>query len=101
MEYKLLINGQWVNGGSVLEVKNKYNGEIIGTLPDARREDVDAAIDAAERAEDAMADMPAHKRADILLRTAALIRERADDLAKTIAAEAGKAAEEKETQATQ
>ena len=38
-----------------------------------------------------MADMPAYKRSEILLRAAALIRERADDLAKTIAAEAGKA----------
>ena len=91
MEYKLLIDGQWVDGGSVMEVKNKYNGEIIGTVPTARREDVDAAVAAAERAEDVMADLPAHKRADILLKTAALLRERADDLAKTIAAEAGKA----------
>ncbi len=91
MEYKLLIDGQWVNGGPALEVKNKYNGQVVGVLPTARREDLDAAIDAAERAEDSMANMPAYKRAEILLRTAALIRERADDLAKTIAAEAGKA----------
>ena len=91
MDYKLLIDGQWVEGGSELEVKNKYNGKTVGTLPTARKEDVDSAIDAAERAEDVMADLPAYKRAEILLRTAALIRERADDLAKTIAAEAGKA----------
>jgi acyl-CoA reductase-like NAD-dependent aldehyde dehydrogenase len=91
MEYKLLIDGQWVDGGSALEVKNKYNGETIGTLSTARREDVDAAIAAAEHAEDVMADMPAHKRAEILFRTASLISERADDFAKTIAAEAGKA----------
>lgn len=91
MEYKLLIDGQWVDSGSVMEVKNKYNGQIVGTLPTARREDLDAAIAAAERAEDKMAGLPAHKRAEILLRAAALIRERADDLAKTIAAEAGKA----------
>lgn len=91
MEYKLLIDGQWVDGGPLLEVKNKYNGETIGILPTARREDVDAAIGAAERAEDVMADMPAHKRADILLRTATLLREHFDDFAKTIAAEAGKA----------
>ena len=91
MEYKLLIDGQWVEGGSALEVKNKYSGQTIGTLPTARREDVEAAIDAAERAEEVMADMPAFKRAEILLRTAALLRERAEDLAKTIAAEAGKA----------
>jgi acyl-CoA reductase-like NAD-dependent aldehyde dehydrogenase len=91
VEYKLLIDGQWVGGGPALEVKNKYNGKSIGTLPTARRQDVDAAIAAAERAEDVMADMPAYKRAEILFRTATLIRERADDLAKTIAAEAGKA----------
>jgi acyl-CoA reductase-like NAD-dependent aldehyde dehydrogenase len=91
MEKKLLIAGEWVDAGPVMEVRNKYDNTVIGTLPTARKEDVDAAIDAAERAEDLMADMPAHRRADILSRTAALIRERADDLARTIAAEAGKA----------
>jgi acyl-CoA reductase-like NAD-dependent aldehyde dehydrogenase len=91
VDYKLLINGEWVEGGATLEVKNKYNGQVVGTLPLATSETLDAAIAAAERAENVMADMPAYKRADILLKTAALLRERADDLAKTIAAEAGKA----------
>lgn len=91
MEYKLLIDGQWVGGGAQLKVKNKYNDEVIGVLPTARKEDLDTALAAAERAEDVMADMPAHERASILLRTAELMRERADDLAKTVAAEAGKA----------
>lgn len=91
MEYKLLIDGQWVGDGPTLEVKNKYNGVTLGVLPIARREDLDKAISAAVRAKVVMAEMPAYKRSEILLRTAALIRERADDLAKTIAAEAGKA----------
>lgn len=91
MEYKLLIDGQWAGTGSPLEVKNKYDGSVVGVLPTASREDLDRALDAAERTEDVMADMPAHKRADILLKTATLMRERSDDLAKTIAAEAGKA----------
>ena len=91
MEYKLLIDGQWVGGGTPLEVKNKYSGETVGVVATATKEDLNTAIDAAERAEDVMADMPAYKRADILLRTAHLLREQADDLAKTIAAEAGKA----------
>jgi len=91
VEYKLLVDGQWVGGGNPLEVKNKYDGSTVGVLPTARREDLDRAIDAAQRAEDVMADMPAYKRADILLKAAALLRERSDDLAKTIAAEAGKA----------
>jgi acyl-CoA reductase-like NAD-dependent aldehyde dehydrogenase len=91
MEYKLLIDGQWVGSGTPLEVKNKYSGATVGVVATATKEDLNRAIDAAERAEDAMAEMPTHKRAEILLRTAYLLREQAEDLAKTIAAEAGKA----------
>jgi len=91
MEYKLLIDGQWINSGPMMEVKNKYDGKVIGALPIASKDQVSEAIDAAERAEDVMADMPAHKRAEILLKTAALLRERSEDIARTIAAEAGKA----------
>ena len=91
MEYKLFIDGQWVNAGPMMEVKNKYNGQTVAALPTARREDVDAAIAAAQRAAQVMADMPAYKRSEILFKTASLLRERSEDLAKTIAAEAGKA----------
>jgi acyl-CoA reductase-like NAD-dependent aldehyde dehydrogenase len=91
MEYKLFINGQWVDAGPQLQVRNKYNGEIIGILPTARREDLDAALMAAQRAVPVMAEMPAYKRSEILARTATLLRERGEDIARTIAAEAGKA----------
>jgi acyl-CoA reductase-like NAD-dependent aldehyde dehydrogenase len=91
MEYKLFIDGQWVTGGPAFEVRNKYSDEVMGTLPTARREDVDAAIAAAERQAPLMAEMPAGKRAAILLRAADLMQERRDDLARTIAGEAGKA----------
>jgi acyl-CoA reductase-like NAD-dependent aldehyde dehydrogenase len=91
MEYRLFINGRWVKGGELIEVRNKYTGDVIGAVTSARKEDVDSAIDAAERAAPVMADLPAHKRAAILARAAALIGERHDDLARTIAAEAGKA----------
>ncbi len=90
-EYKLFIDGRWVDGGSPLEVRNKYTNEVIGTLPTARHEHVDAAIAAAVRAAPVMADMPAYKRGELLSRTSSLIRERRDDLARMIAAEAGKA----------
>src|SRR5215212_3138160 len=48
MEYKLLIDGQWVDAGPMLEVKNKYDGKVVGTVTTARKEDVEAAIVAAE-----------------------------------------------------
>jgi acyl-CoA reductase-like NAD-dependent aldehyde dehydrogenase len=91
VENKLFIDGQWVDGGPQLEVKNKFNGKTIGAVPTARREDVQAAVAAAQRAETAMADMPTYKRSRILARAADLMRERKEDLAHTIAAEAGKA----------
>jgi acyl-CoA reductase-like NAD-dependent aldehyde dehydrogenase len=91
MEYKMFIDGQWVGGSQMMEVTNKYTGEVIGMLPIASQADVDAAITAAARVAPSMADMPAHARSKILARAAALIQERREDFARTIAAEAGKA----------
>ncbi|HTP02490.1 MAG TPA: aldehyde dehydrogenase family protein [Anaerolineales bacterium] len=91
MEYQLLIDGKWLSTGTTIDVVNKYNGRVIATVPSARGEDVDAAVAAAVRTAPLMADMPAYRRAEILLRTAALLRERHEDFATTIAAEAGKA----------
>ena len=91
MEYKLFINGEWVGGEEYLEVQNKYTLETIGVLPKASREQVDTAIAAAERAAPIMADLPPYLRSEILGRAAVLIHERKEDLARTIAAEAGKA----------
>lgn len=91
MESKLFIDGQWVDGGPLLEVTNKYTGAVIGALPTARREEVDSAIEAAQRAASVMAEMPAYRRSEILNRAAGLMRDHFQDLASTIAAEAGKA----------
>jgi acyl-CoA reductase-like NAD-dependent aldehyde dehydrogenase len=88
---KLLVGGRWVDGGAPLEVKNKYTGEVIGVLPQSRPEDVDAAVAAAAEAAPVMAALPAHRRSEILARTAALLQAHRDDVARTIAAEAGKA----------
>lgn len=90
-EYKLFIGGEWVDGGDQLEVKNKYSEETLGLIPEAGRDDVEAAVAAAEKAAPTMARMPAHERAAILNRTAELLAERYEDFARTIAAEAGKA----------
>ncbi len=90
-EERLFIGGQWVEGGPRLEVRNKYSGEVVGTIPEARREEVEAAVEAARRAAEVMAELPAHRRGEILRRAAELIRERREEFARTIAAEAGKA----------
>jgi acyl-CoA reductase-like NAD-dependent aldehyde dehydrogenase len=90
-EAQLFIDGQWVNGGPLLEVRNKYSGQVVGALPTARREDVDAAVGAAHRAAETMAGLPAHRRSDLLGQAARLIDARREEFARTIAVEAGKA----------
>ncbi|HEY3068773.1 MAG TPA: aldehyde dehydrogenase family protein, partial [Gaiellaceae bacterium] len=85
---KLLLDGEWIETGEWHEVRSPYSGEPIGRVPQAGAEHARRAVDAAARA---MADpMPAHKRAEILDGVAALLRERRDEVAATITAEAGK-----------
>ncbi len=91
MEYKLFINGQWVDGGDQLAVTNKYTQEVFAVVPIARQEDVEEAVVAARRAAPVLADLPAYQRAEILANSATLISERREELAETIASEAGKA----------
>jgi acyl-CoA reductase-like NAD-dependent aldehyde dehydrogenase len=90
-EGELFIEGRWVEGGPPLEVRDKYTGDVIGTVPTARPQEVEAAVAAAQRAAQTMAELPAHKRAEILQHTAHLIRERSEEFSRLIAAEAGKA----------
>ena len=91
MDYKLFIDGRWVEGGPSIEVTNKYTGDVYAAITGARQAEVDLALDAAQRAALIMAELPAYKRGEILQRTATLLREQQDDLARTIAVEAGKA----------
>jgi acyl-CoA reductase-like NAD-dependent aldehyde dehydrogenase len=87
-ERKLLLDGEWIETGEWQEVRSPYSGEPIARVPQAGAEETRRAIDAAERA---MADpLPAHRRAEILDRVAALLRDRHDDVARTISGEAGK-----------
>ena len=87
-ERKLLIDGEWIETGAWLEVHSPYDGSLVGRVAKGGTAEARRAVDAAERA---MAEpLPAHERAAILDRTARLVDERADEIARTISAEAGK-----------
>jgi acyl-CoA reductase-like NAD-dependent aldehyde dehydrogenase len=87
-ERKLLLDGEWIETGEWHEVRSPYSGETIARVPQAGAEHARKAIDSAERA--MQEPMPAHRRAEILDGVAALLRERHDEIATTISAEAGK-----------
>jgi acyl-CoA reductase-like NAD-dependent aldehyde dehydrogenase len=87
-ERKLLIGGEWVETGEWVEVRSPFSGEVVGRVAKAGAAEARRAIDAAERA---LADpLPAHKRAEILVKVAGLIGRRHDEVARTISEEAGK-----------
>jgi len=87
-ERKLLVNGEWIETGDWLEVRSPYSGDVVGRVVKGGREETRRAIDAAEQA---MRDpLPAHKRAEILVRVAGALGRRHDEVARLISDEAGK-----------
>jgi acyl-CoA reductase-like NAD-dependent aldehyde dehydrogenase len=87
-ERPLLFAGEWVHTGRARDVRSPYTGEVIARVADATVEYVSRATEAAAKA---LNDpFPAHRRADILARAAALSRDRIEPLAQTLAEEAGK-----------
>jgi acyl-CoA reductase-like NAD-dependent aldehyde dehydrogenase len=87
-ERKLLIGGEWVETGGWIEVRSPYDDGIVGRVPHAGRDETRRAVDAAEAA--MREPLPAHGRAVVLDRVAALLAQKEDEVARTISAEAGK-----------
>jgi acyl-CoA reductase-like NAD-dependent aldehyde dehydrogenase len=88
LEKRLLIDGEWVETGDWVEVRSPYSGEVVGRVAKAGAAEARRAVDAAESA--MREPLPAHKRAEILVRVAGQLGRRHEEVAQTIAAEAGK-----------
>jgi len=87
-ERKLLLDGEWIETGEWQDVDSPYSGETVARVARAGADHARKALDAAERA--MSSPLPAHERAAVLDRVAALLGERHDEVARTISAEAGK-----------
>jgi acyl-CoA reductase-like NAD-dependent aldehyde dehydrogenase len=88
-DHKLLAAGEWQETGAWDEVKSPYDGSVVGRVAQGDEALVERAIEAAHEAF-LTTDFPQHARAKVLDRAAELVAERVEDLAATIAAEAGK-----------
>lgn len=87
-ERKLFVAGEWIETGDWIDVRSPYSGDVVGRVAKAGADETRRAIDAAERA---MQDpLPAHKRAEILVKVAAQLGRRHDEVARLISDEAGK-----------
>ncbi|MFL6034757.1 MAG: aldehyde dehydrogenase family protein [Gaiellaceae bacterium] len=87
-ERKLLVDGEWIETGEWLEVRSPYSGDVVGRVAKAGAAATTRAIDAAARA--MREPLPAHKRAEILVKVARQLGRRHDEVARLISEEAGK-----------
>lgn len=89
-DLKLFIDGGWRETAETLPVVNPATEEELGRLPHARTSDLEDALSAAERGFKVWSKTPPRERADIILRAASIMRERQEEIARSITAEHGK-----------
>jgi len=89
---QMYIDGKWTNGagGKTLAVINPADESVLAEVAYGSRADADQAIEAASRAFPAWKNLSAYDRAKVLKKTADLMRERADTIARTLTQEQGK-----------
>ncbi|MBD1589994.1 CoA-acylating methylmalonate-semialdehyde dehydrogenase [Pseudomonas typographi] len=89
---KLLIGGQWVQSQTQQwqDVVNPATQQILGRVPFATAGEIDAAVNAAQRAFASWRNTPVGARMRIMLKLQALIREHSPRIAKVLSAEQGK-----------
>src|SRR5919206_149018 len=93
VETELFIGGKWVpaSSGDRFDVLDPATGDVIASVSDGGVDDAMAAVDAASAAFPAWASTPPRERSETLRRAFELMTSRADDLAKLVSLENGKA----------
>jgi succinate-semialdehyde dehydrogenase/glutarate-semialdehyde dehydrogenase len=92
VDTQLFINGKWQAPaeGKTLPVVNPATGKEIGRVAHAGRPDLDQAVQAAQKGFEVWRDTLPAERSKIMRKAAALIRERAADIAPLLTQEQGK-----------
>ena len=80
--YQQFIGGDFVDAasGETLDVENPANGQVIAKVPGSTAEDVDRAVNAAERAFATWKDTTPQDRSLILLKIADSLEAAADEI---------------------
>uniref|UniRef100_UPI003B51D35C NAD-dependent succinate-semialdehyde dehydrogenase n=1 Tax=Roseovarius indicus TaxID=540747 RepID=UPI003B51D35C len=89
-ELKLFIGGEWRKTPEDLPVLNPATEEELGRLPHARVSDLEDALGAAQDGFEIWRKTPPRTRSDIILKAAAIMRARQEEIAQSITAEHGK-----------
>ena len=91
--YLNLIGGAWLpaRSGKTFEDRNPaHSSELVGVFPSSGAEDVDAAVKAASKAFQSWRLVPAPRRAEFIFHASEILRDRKEELARTMTREMGK-----------
>src|SRR5467141_2715893 len=84
------VDDKWIEEGDPVEIRAPYDGSVIASVFQGRREHAEAAIAAAVKAFGTTRRLPAFERQRVLRRVSENITERKQEFARTMAQEAGK-----------
>ncbi len=91
--YQNFIGGEWRNsrsGETFASTNPAHTSEVIGRYQRSTADDIEDAVNAAVKAQPSWAAIPAPERGEILLRTALLLEQQKEELAKLMTREMGK-----------
>lgn len=87
------VNGEWTaseSGQTEASINPANTEEIVGYIQKSTRADLEKAVAAAKQAQDAWRKRSGNVRGDFLLKAAAILEGRADEIAETMTREMGK-----------
>jgi acyl-CoA reductase-like NAD-dependent aldehyde dehydrogenase len=84
------VDGKWIEDGDPVEIRAPYDGGVIGSVFQGRREHAEMAITAAVKAFGTTRRLPAFERQRVLRRVSENIAQRKQEFAHIMAQEAGK-----------
>src|SRR6476646_2269012 len=86
----MYVAGEWRGAAGAEEIRNPYDGEVVGVVPVATGADAELAVTAAVEGAAAMRALSGFERAEILRKAADAMERDVEELARTIALEVGK-----------
>jgi acyl-CoA reductase-like NAD-dependent aldehyde dehydrogenase len=87
---KMFVAGEWTGSPEESVITSPYSGDVVDSVPMATRDQVESALAAAREGAREMAALTAYERSQILARAAAIVEERAEELARVLTLEEGK-----------
>src|SRR5437667_910555 len=96
-EYKNYVDGRWVpsSSGKTFENRNPADCEdLVGTFQESNADDLNAAVDAADRAFQSWRLVPAPKRAEYIYRVGEILKRDKEKISREMTREMGKVLDE-------